>query len=275
MQQIEFRVKSKTGRDFLADVTMNEKRDRMPVVVFCHGFKGFKDWGPWDLVAKEFAKEGFCFVKFNFSHNGIGLKDPQKFTLLNEFSENTISKEMLDLESVLEFVLKSEELQGKINPNEINLIGHSRGAATAFLSAAVSKKLHKIAGWAGVYDLKGYCDKFDLEDWKEKGSLSFVNARTNQEMKVGYAFAEEIYENRYAPSVYLPKIEIPMLLIHGEDDETVPCLESELVYNNILHAIYIPMEGANHTFGSVHPSNGELSEDMKMVVENTTEFFKD
>ena len=41
-----------------------------PLVIFCHGYKGFKDWGPWHLVAKAFAEAGFFFLKFNFSHNG-------------------------------------------------------------------------------------------------------------------------------------------------------------------------------------------------------------
>ena len=41
------------------------------LIIFCHGFKGFKDWGPWNLVAEHFAKAGFFFIKFNFSHNFV------------------------------------------------------------------------------------------------------------------------------------------------------------------------------------------------------------
>ena len=41
------------------------------IVIFIHGFMGFKDWGAWHLMAKVFAKAGFFFVKFNFSHNGL------------------------------------------------------------------------------------------------------------------------------------------------------------------------------------------------------------
>ena len=50
------------------------------LVVFCHGFKGFKDWGAWHLVAEKFAQDGFIFLKFNFSHNGIGQEDLQSLT---------------------------------------------------------------------------------------------------------------------------------------------------------------------------------------------------
>ena len=36
------------------------------VVIFSHGFKGFKDWGPFNEIAEYFAKNNFIFVKFNF-----------------------------------------------------------------------------------------------------------------------------------------------------------------------------------------------------------------
>jgi len=275
MKNIEFIIKSKTGREFLADVTFNEDLRNLPVVLFCHGFKGFKDWGNWNLVANEFAKEGFCFMKFNFSHNGVGLTNKEEFTLLQEFSNNTISKELLDIESVVDFIYMSPDLSEIVNVNNLNLVGHSRGAATAFIAASSSKKINKIAGWAGVYDLQNWVEKYDVKKWEEKGSWTFSNARTKQEMEVKYNCAKEILNGDYSPRKYLIKLGIPILLIHGEDDEAVSCMESKTVYENILHSIYIPVEGAGHTFGMRHPGELVLSGQMSEVVENTIEFFKD
>jgi pimeloyl-ACP methyl ester carboxylesterase len=275
MKNIEFKIKSKTGRDFLADATFDAKQINLPIVIFCHGFKGFKDWGNWDLVANEFAKEGFCFIKFNFSFNGIGLCDNKNFTLLDEFRKNTISKELLDIESVLDFVYKSDELKEYVDVNNINLIGHSRGAATAFIAASMSKKFNKIAGWAGVYDLLNWVNKYDVKKWEEDGSLAFQNTRTKQEIKVDFSCAKEIIDGEYTPSKYLIKIEIPILLVHGEKDEAVSYLESKTVYGNILHSIYIPVEEAGHTFGIKHPGENKLPASMQEVLENTIEFFKD
>ncbi len=31
------------------------------VVIFCHGYKGFKDWGPWHLVASRLCKGRVLF----------------------------------------------------------------------------------------------------------------------------------------------------------------------------------------------------------------------
>ena len=38
-----------------------------PIIIFCHGYKGFKDWGAWNLMANALADEGFFFIKFNFT----------------------------------------------------------------------------------------------------------------------------------------------------------------------------------------------------------------
>ena len=59
-----------------------------PLVIFSHGYKGFKDWGCWNLVAEAFKNSGFAFVKFNFSHNGGTIKQPLDFPDLDAFDEN-------------------------------------------------------------------------------------------------------------------------------------------------------------------------------------------
>ena len=43
---------------------------RLPVLIFLHGFKGFKDWGHFPMVAEYLARSGFAVLRFNFSHNG-------------------------------------------------------------------------------------------------------------------------------------------------------------------------------------------------------------
>jgi len=41
-------------------------------VIFVHGYKGFKDWGAWQMMAKQFAAKGFAFVLFNLHILGVG-----------------------------------------------------------------------------------------------------------------------------------------------------------------------------------------------------------
>ena len=47
-----------------------KKREKAEIVLFAHGFKGFKDWGHFPLIQRYLANNGFIVVAFNFSHNG-------------------------------------------------------------------------------------------------------------------------------------------------------------------------------------------------------------
>ena len=56
----------KVKKPILIDVFYSTNKTNQPMVIFCHGYKGFKDWGAWNIMAKEIAKSCYCFIKFNF-----------------------------------------------------------------------------------------------------------------------------------------------------------------------------------------------------------------
>src|SRR5690606_3008749 len=89
-------IENPATRNFLADAYFPESAEKLPLVIFAHGYKGYKDWGAWHLMAEKFAEAGFFFVKFNFSHNGTTLENPETFDDLEAFGHNNFSKEMLD-----------------------------------------------------------------------------------------------------------------------------------------------------------------------------------
>jgi len=63
-----YNIPGAKGRGMLMDITYDTRHKDAPVVIFAHGFKGFKDWGTHNLVANYFAEHGFRYLKFNFSH---------------------------------------------------------------------------------------------------------------------------------------------------------------------------------------------------------------
>ena len=73
-------LKNKGLKPILVDFFYKKESKKMPIIIFCHGYKGFKDWGAWNLVGEEFANKNFFFIKFNFSHNRdhFGLKDVKR-----------------------------------------------------------------------------------------------------------------------------------------------------------------------------------------------------
>ena len=80
-------------KDIFIDITYKETLLNKNIVIFCHGFKGFKDWGCFNLVADSFADNDFVFIKFIFSHNGTNSTDMLNFVDLDAFGNNNFSKE--------------------------------------------------------------------------------------------------------------------------------------------------------------------------------------
>src|ERR1043165_6030743 len=101
-------LQSRHNRPFLVDIYYRKDGQQKPVVVFCHGFKGFKDWGPFDLLAKKFAAAGFVYVKFNFSHNGTTVDHPMDFVDLEAFGNDNLSIEMDDLGVVIDWIFSKQ-----------------------------------------------------------------------------------------------------------------------------------------------------------------------
>ncbi|NBC26064.1 MAG: alpha/beta hydrolase, partial [Bacteroidetes bacterium] len=66
-----------------------------PIILFVHGFKGFKDWGAFPDACEDIARQGFCVISFNLSKNGVG-KQMLEFDELDLFRKQTLSSDLDD-----------------------------------------------------------------------------------------------------------------------------------------------------------------------------------
>lgn len=260
-------------QNILADIYFNEMNNKK-IVLFCHGFKGFKDWGAWHLVAKAFAEAGFIFVKFNFSHNGIGTENLQDFTRLDLFKQNNYTKEIEDVTTVFKWI-KTSSFWKNIPFDEINIIGHSRGGGIALVSALENKEINKIATWASIANFDRFGNEENLETWKNDGFKNFYNSRTKQDMKIDFQFYENYIQNkkRLNLETTCKNLEIPLLIIHGKKDAAVGFSHAQRLkfWNN--KADLILFENFDHVFGAKHPYIiNSLPTDLKEVVDKTILF---
>ncbi|MCG7408547.1 alpha/beta hydrolase [Paenibacillus sp. ACRRX] len=89
------------------------------VLIICHGFKGFKDWGFFPHTAAQLAeKTGLMTVCFNFSHNGIG-SDLLTFSEPEKFAINTYTYEQEDLTALLALI-RSDEFNNSLEHAKAN-----------------------------------------------------------------------------------------------------------------------------------------------------------
>lgn len=268
-------IKGSQQKDIVLDVFFNSNTIPKPIIIFSHGFKGFKDWGHFDLLAKTFAEENFVFVKFNFSHNGTTKEHPIDFFDLEAFGNNNYSIELNDLGKVIDWVLSTEILANEIDIKQLNLLGHSIGGGITILKACEDKRVNKIMTWAAVSDFIKRIKEYDLKEWKEKGVLFSMNTRTNQQMPMYYQFYENLLGNKGRLDIIASanKLSTPFLIIHGTMDEAVPFEEAQLLHNCGKHSELILIEGAGHTFGAKHPFDGNLLPvHSEIAVKKTIEF---
>ncbi len=279
MQEHNVQYVGSEGRLGLYDVIYPAEDAQLPLVIFCHGFKGFKDWGHWQMICENIAKEGFVVIKFNFTHNGIGLENPQDFTDLAAFSENNYMKELKDLDRLLDHIQKDSFLNRVSNTKKVHLIGHSRGGSISILKASTDKRIKSVCSWAAVADLEERLSaKAEIEEWKEKGVRYIPNSRTRQEMPVKYQFVESLIKNSKELSVERAskRMSIPMLIVHGENDPTVGLEHAYAlqVWNTKANLVAIP--NADHVFNGKHPfKEKELPFESKQLVEATVQFLKE
>ncbi len=264
-------------KGLLVDYFFTKNDQRKPVVIFCHGYKGFKDWGAWDLVAEAFAEAGYFFVKFNFSHNGGTITEPIDFPDLEAFGENNYTKELNDLQFVIDHLTNdSFQFSGEINPTTISLIGHSRGGGIVTIKATEEAKITKVISWAGVSDYASRFPKGDaLEHWKHTGVMYVVNSRTKQEMPHFYQFFEDFKANETRLDIQksTKNIQIPHLIIHGTSDPAVPLKDAENLHQWNPKSTLQLIENADHVFGAQHPwKENDLPNDLEAVVNVTINF---
>ena len=270
-------IPGKHGKPVVADLFYNAEIKNQPIVIFAHGFKGFKDWGPYDIIAKEFVEAGFCFIKFNFSHNGTTLDAPDAFADLEAFGQNNFTKELDDFDIIINYVQNDKRSGDVFDISSIYLAGHSRGGGVAILKAAEDKRVKKLSSWGSPIEFSKYIAPAQVEIWKKMGVIYVENARTKQQMPLYYQLAEDVLNNHERLNIKkaVQYLSIPFLIVHGTKDETVAYADALVMHSWNTNASLLPVVNANHSFGAEHPYHkNELPNDYLTVVHETIRFFK-
>lgn len=261
----------KSSREFLTDAIFTNSDKKLPLIIFVHGYKGYKDWGAWELMGEKFANAGFYFVKFNMSHNGTTLENLNNLTDLESFANNNFSRELADLEVVINHF----KTQKEVDSNHIILIGHSRGGGVSVIKASENKNITKLITLASISTLDRFPKNEAFENWKKDGVYYIEHARTKQQLPHYFQFFED-YENnkeRFDVEKACRNLTIPSLFIHGSADEAVESKHSENLHHWTKDSQFKIIENANHTFGAKEPwEETSLPKELNTALEYCIDF---
>lgn len=276
LREQSFTVSNARGDAVHGDVRYREDGRIKPVVVFCHGFKGFKDWGPFPAWGRRLAEAGFVSVLFNFSYNGVAPDRPTEFTKLDKFADNTFTRELDDLDAVLDAVTGEGLLAGvPIDAGQVGLMGHSRGGGTVILQAARDARVRALVTWSAV---SGFVDRFtdaQIADWTRQGYTEVVNSRTGQRMRLNRILYDDARAHRDELDVQAAaaSIDVPWLIVHAPDDEAVSFDAAEALHEANPASELAEARGG-HTFGGAHPFGGDVPASLATVWDRTIHFFE-
>lgn len=256
--RLPFRLRNAEGHPIRGEVRAPRRGCDGGTIVFCHGFKGFWDWGGFPRFLDALTASGFFAVAFSFSGSGVSSGD--RVDEPERFAENTPSREVADLATVVRALRAGDLPPRGRGPGPIGIVGHSLGGAIAILYAADDPAISAVVGWAAVSKFLRF-DPESVAEWRRQGWILVRNLRTGQNLPLSVGFLEDIERNPERLDILAAarRLSVPLLLLHGEADETVPIAEGESLASAAQgRTRFTRLPGAGHTFGMTHPDTGSV-----------------
>lgn len=225
------------------------------VAIVAHGFLGYKDYGMLPTIAGRLAEAGFIAHRFNFSHSGIG-KDPDTFEHPELLERDTWMRQVHDLHAVIDAAAAGEIPGGDL---PLVLIGHSRGGVTSLLTAGQRYTEGRRPLPAAVCTLAAPSRACMWDADTQRGILERAHTvvrsnRTGQTLRIDAAWLREQLDNPAGHDVlaHARSIACPTLIIHGDDDATVPPVCAHELAGG-QNARLVLIEGGDHVFNTPNP----------------------
>lgn len=195
-----------------------------PAVLMCHGLGGHKvgKGRLYVLLAERLSAAGISVLRIDFRGSG----DSE-----GAFSDMTIDSEVSDAVAALN-ALKNDP---RIDTERIAIFGRSFGGVVAVLAAQKMAIIKSLALWAPV---------FSIDQWKEKwqqlhaapgSSVQHNNLMDIDGMQPGYPFFKQLFALKLSESLH-ELAHVPLLHIHGEQDEIVNLSHADKFEEVRLHA---------------------------------------
>lgn len=255
--------KGSQHREGVYDLFVAEDGMANPLIVFVHGYMGYKDWGAWNLMAEAVQTAGFSMAKLNLTHNGTTVDQPTVFADLDAFGNGGYLKELEDVKLFLDHLEQTYQFR------EFILVGHSRGGGIVLL-AGNDKRVRQIHCLAPICAIAPrFPQGKELENWKSTGVYYRKNGRTGQEMPHSYSQYEEFIKHEDLLDIehVCKRLNKPVFVYHGEGDTSVLIEEGERVAEWSEGSFY-RIENTGHTFDASEPwREPELPKKMKEVVQ--------
>jgi dipeptidyl aminopeptidase/acylaminoacyl peptidase len=153
---------------------------------------------------------------------------------------------------------------------KIGLLGSSFGGMASIIAASRSDDLYILALKSPVSDYRSMAharrSEQELKDWKEKGFIE-LDSTDEERQSLNYSFYEDA-ENVKAYEA-ARKIKIPALIVHGDEDETVPLAQSQKTASLIENCRLEIIKGCDHIYSNLDHFERLLNLISEFIIKNS------
>ncbi len=258
------------GESMRIDVRYKKETNYAPIIIFCHGFRAYRNWGFIPFVCQQLAMSGGIAVNFDFALNGINNDNTIIKYNTEEFARNTIMHEVDNLIQVVQYVQNIPEVKARKN-GEIHLVGHSRGAGIACLVANKMNTELEVINSLSLWNAIATFDRFTEHQknlWRKYNELKFYNPPTDQELSISYKYYDCILRTCPTPRFHsiLQNLDIPVQIIHATEDLVTKIEEAELLHELIPYSTLYRIPKVGHDFG-LADNNGQPTNQILAIIE--------
>ncbi len=226
-------LKARGGEMLFGYITLPPGKDakKLPLVLMPHGGPiGVDDEWFFDADAQFLASRGYAVMQVNY--RGSSGRGPN-------FREAGYLEWGSGIQDDLIDAVRWTTASGLADPARVCIFGASFGAYSAMMAPIRAPELFKCAvGLAGVYDLKRIYDREDIR--RNKSTLNFFVKSIGQ---------DPVVLTRDSPALHAEKLNLPIMLAHGEDDDITPLKQAEVMHTALNKAgkahewMVVPNEG--------------------------------
>ncbi len=207
------------------------KEGKLPMVLLPHGGPiGVADDWFWDADAAFLASRGYVVLQVNYRGSG-----GRGEGFLQAGFRQWATGMQHDLVDGVRWI----ETQGLVDPARVCVYGGSFGAYASMMTAIQEPDMFKCAvGYAGLYDLPMLLTGEKAKRFER--TFNFWSEAMGNDL-------ESLKKD--SPTFLADKIKVPVLLVHGEKDETTPPEQAEAMRKALKNAnkdfewMMVPREG--------------------------------
>lgn len=184
------------------------------IIVVCHGFTGGKEGGGRAIaMAEEMGPLGYSTLLFDFSGSGESKGD---------FADISLTRHIGDIRSSVDFCLR-------LGFEQVITVGRSFGGTAALCLGRYDNRVAGVCTWAAPGAVQRVFSRYRERAEKVAGELFSISDEEGA-LKIKKSFFTDLDQYdvfscsaRIAPA--------PLLIVHGEQDQTVPVDNAQAIYS--------------------------------------------